>query len=226
MTESPDTSWKARGAITNASWNAFSTIWGIAISFALAPLLIRSLGIDQYGILLLIWSVTGILGVMNFGMGEATLRYVALYFGQNDREGVNRVLGSTLTFYLVICAITVTVLLVGAPLLARTFAIPAEQYDLVSWLLRLSALIFTLGVLSRAYGSIPMALHRYDISSKIALAQSIVRSAGYIGLAVAGFGLLPIVAWDLVALVGTLCAQAIVIRRIAPGVKLFPALAK
>ena len=96
---------RPRGAITNAGWNAFSTLWNITISFLLAPLLIHYLGVAQYGILLLVWSVTGILGIMNFGLGEATLRYVAHYFGDGDLEGVNRVFGATLSFYVVVCAI-------------------------------------------------------------------------------------------------------------------------
>jgi hypothetical protein len=53
----------------------------IAISFVIAPLLIRNMGAAQYGILLLVWSVTGILGVLQFGFGEATFRYVAYYYG-------------------------------------------------------------------------------------------------------------------------------------------------
>ena len=36
------------------------------------------------GIFLLIGSILGLLGVMNFGLGEATLRYVARYYGEGD----------------------------------------------------------------------------------------------------------------------------------------------
>jgi hypothetical protein len=72
---------RPRGAAINAGWNAFSTIWSIAISFIIAPVLIRNMGTAQYGILLLVWSVTGILGVLQFGFGEATFRYVAYHYG-------------------------------------------------------------------------------------------------------------------------------------------------
>lgn len=209
-------------AISNAIWNAFGSFWSIAMGFALAPILIWHLGTNQYGILLIIWSVTGILGVMNFGMGEATLRFAAMYFGKGDLAGVNRVMGLTLTFYLVICAVAVAGLFIGAPQLVRTFDIPTEQAELVGWLLRLSALIFSLGVVSRAYGAIPMALLRYDVSTKIGVVQSVARASGYIVLVMLGFSLAQIVAWDLMILVGTLVVQAIVIRRIAPGVRLSP----
>jgi O-antigen/teichoic acid export membrane protein len=212
------------GALTNAGWNVFSTIWGFAMSFVIASLLIHTIGAAQYGILLLVWSVTGILGVMNFGFGEATLRYAAYHYGEGNISGVNRVMGSTLLFYLVICTIVFVVFFAAAPLLVTFFSIPASDHGLVAWLLRLSALLFSLNLISGVYGNIPLALQRYDIGTKIAVLQSVMRSGGYILLVVFKFGLLPLILWDVVVQIGTLCVQAAVIRRISPGAKLMPAL--
>ncbi len=213
-----------RGAMSNAGWNAFSTLWSIVTSFAIAPVLIHNMGTDNYGILLLVWSVTGILGLVGFGFGEATLRYVAHYFGERDIAGVNRIMGATLTFYLVICIVVCIGLFLAAPLVVGLFNISAGDTDLVGWLLRISALIFSVNAVALAYGSIPMALHRYDISSKIGVIQNVVRSGGYILLAVCKFGILHLVLWDLVMQVGTVFVQARVVRRISPGVKLLPSL--
>src|SRR5687767_9037049 len=89
---------RPRSAMINAGWNAFATFWNISISFVLTPLLIHSLGTANYGVLLLIWSVTGVMGIASCGLGEATLRYVAHYHADGDMAGVNRVFRSTLTF--------------------------------------------------------------------------------------------------------------------------------
>lgn len=214
----------ARGAVANAGWNAFSTMWSIAISFLIAPLLIHNMGTDQYGILLLIWSVTGILGLVGFGFGEATLRYMAMYFGKRDLAGVGRVIGATLTFYAAVCSVVCLVLFAGAPMLAGAFNIPEGERTTVTWLLRLAAVVFAFRVLSLSYGAVPMALHRYDVSSKVSIVQSVVRSAGYIALAIAGFGIGHIVVWDAVVQGGTLLAQIAIARRIAPGVTLMPSM--
>jgi len=213
-----------KGAMTNAGWNAFFTLWGIAVSFLLSPILIQYLGVAQYGILLLIWSITGILGIANFGLGEATLRYVAYHNGDDDLEGVNRVLGSTLTFYAVVCSVISITLFAAAPVFAGFLKIGAGEQDLVSWLLRLSALVFSLGIFSRAIGSIPMALQRYDISSKINIGQSVVRSLGYIILVVAKFGILHLVLWDVVTFAATLVLQVAVVRKLWPGIRPVPSL--
>ena len=211
-----------KGAMTNAGWNAFFTLWSIAVSFLLSPVLIHYLGTAQYGILLLIWSITGILGIASFGLGEATLRYVAYHYGDGDLPGVNRVFGSTLSVYAVVCAAIAAVLFVAAPTVAAFLKIPASEHRLVGWLLRLSAVVFSLGIFSRAFGAIPMALQRYDISSKINIGSSVVRSVGYILLVVSNFGILHLVIWDIATGVCMIAVQVAVIRKLSPGVRLLP----
>jgi len=213
---------RPKGAMTNAGWNGLFTLWSGVISLLLTPLLIHHLGVPQYGILLLIWSITGILGLANFGLGEATLRYVAYHYGDGNLTGVNRVFGSTLSFYAVTCLILSVVLFAFSPILVTLLKIPTEEHQLVGWLLRLSALVFSLGVVSRAFGAIPMALQRYDISSKINIGQSVVRSIGYILLVISKFGLVHLILWDIVTYIGTLCVQVTVIRKLSPGVRLLP----
>jgi O-antigen/teichoic acid export membrane protein len=215
---------RPRGALANAGWNVFATIWGFAMSFIIASLLIHTIGAAQYGILLLVWSVTGILGVMNFGFGEATLRYAAYHYGEGNICGVNRVIGSTLLFYLVICIVVFVGFSAAAPVLVTFFSIPASEHRLVAWLLRLAVLLFSLNLISCVYGNIPLALQRYDIGTKITVLQSLLRSGGYIFLVFFKFGLLPLILWDAVVQIGTLYVQAAVIRRISPGTKLMPAL--
>lgn len=211
-----------KGPLTNAGWNALFTLLSGVISFFVTPLLISHLGVSQYGILLLMWSLTGILGLADFGLGEATLRYVAYHYGDGNFSGVNRVIGSTLSFYVVICAVISTVLFTATPTVAGFLKIPAGEHQLVGRLLRLSALVFSLNLISRAFVVIPMAFQRYDISSKIFMGQSFVRSIGYILLVISNFGILQLVMWDVVVSLVMICVQIAVIWNIAPGIKLLP----
>lgn len=90
---------RPKGIITNALWNSSYVVWTMFISLVLTPVMIRYLGIMEYGILLLVWSVTGIMGTLNFGLGEATLRYIARYHGEHNIEGMNRAFGTTLSVF-------------------------------------------------------------------------------------------------------------------------------
>ena len=212
------------GAMSNAGWNALSTLLSIVTSFVIAPVLIHRMGTDQYGLVLIVWSFTGVLGLMSFGFGEATLRFIAHYFGEGNLAGVNRVMGATLTLYAVICLVVCVGLFAAAPFVVTLFNVSPREHDLLSWLLRLSALVFSFRAISLTYGAVPMALQRYDISCKIGVIQSVVRTGAYIGLAVLGFGILHLIIWDVIIQAVTLMIQAVIARRLAPGIALLPSL--
>jgi O-antigen/teichoic acid export membrane protein len=115
-------------------------------------------------------------------------------------------------------------LFVAAPVAVSWLSIAPEQQDLMAWLLRLSALIFSCGIIARAFGAVPMALQRYDISGRISIAQSVVRAAGYIALVMSGFGILHLVICDLVTQFVVLCVQIGIARAIFPALRAIPVL--
>jgi O-antigen/teichoic acid export membrane protein len=219
--EEPPTQGGGR-TVANAIWNAMGTVSAIAIGIVTAPILIRNLGASDYGLFVLIASITGMLGVMSFGLGEATLRYVAYYHGDQDLEGVNRVLGSTLTFYVSVAALVTAVLGFGAPWIVRLLNVPADQYSLMIQLLWLTAVIFSLGIVIGALAVIPSALQRYDISTKVTASVNIVRTAGFIALVLTGFGLLGLVIWDLAVTVVLLGVWVRIARGLMPGIRVLP----
>jgi O-antigen/teichoic acid export membrane protein len=160
----------------------------------------------------------------NFGVGEATLRFIAHYLSGDDMAGVNRVLGATLTFYVSVCTIVSGLLFVATPVVAQWVKAPADGRYPVEWLLRLAAPLFAFGMLTNAFRSVPMAMHRYDISNKIGLCQSIVRTVGVLAIVVAGMSVLHVVAWEVLVAFVTLAAQAFVARRLLPGIRFLPSM--
>lgn len=208
--------------MANAAWNTFGTICAIVTGFVTAPVLIKHLGASQYGIFLLIGSILGLLGVMNFGLGEATLRYVARYYGQGDQAGVNRVFGSTLSFYVCIAVVVSAVLLLGTPVVVTWLNITPEQYEVVGRLVRIAALVFALGIITSAFAVVPSALQRYDISSRVGIGITAARSCGYIAIPLLGFGLVELLLWELLLGVAALVIRVLVARWLLPSLKLLP----
>jgi O-antigen/teichoic acid export membrane protein len=215
---------KPRSVLSNAGWNAAGTLFNIVLTFLLAPLLIQQLGVDQWGLLLLVWSLSGVLGVANFGLGEASLRFIAHHQAGGDLAGVNRVLGATLTYYVLICALITSVLWVVAPSIAQWVKVPVDGAYPTEWLIRLTAMLFSVGMFANAFRAVPMALHRYDVSNKIGAIQGAARSIGLVLLVLAHLGVLYLVVWEVfVAAVG-LAAQILVARRMLPGLHCLPSM--
>ena len=173
---------------------------------------------------LLVWSITGVLGIANFGLGEATLRYVAHHYADGDLEGVNRVFGATLTFYLLICTLISCILWTITPWLVNLVRVPGEGHYPVDWLIRLTALLFSVGMVSNVFSSISMALRRYDISSKIGTIQAAVRSVGLIVLVLTKVGILYLVVWEVVLASMGLVVQVYIAKRLLPGLRCAPSM--
>src|SRR5699024_6694344 len=76
----------------------------------LTPFIIRNLGDSQYGLYMLIGALVGYIAVLDFGLGNTTVRYVAKYRTEKDKAGEENFLFSTLVIYIVI---SVLVLLIG-----------------------------------------------------------------------------------------------------------------
>src|SRR5262245_48201252 len=121
------TTHRPKGLLTNATWNAGYVVSTMVISFVITPLLLRNLGQSAYGILVLIWSVAGILGTMDLGLTEATLRYVSRYASQGDMTSVNRVFGAVLSLFVVVCGLLLVGMFVGAPAVATWLNTPADD---------------------------------------------------------------------------------------------------
>ena len=78
------------------------------------PFLIRSLGQSEYGVYQLVYSVTAYLMLLDLGIGNAVIRYMAKYRAENNKQKQEEFLGIATLFY---GAIAVIVLIVGAVLL-------------------------------------------------------------------------------------------------------------
>lgn len=96
--------------------------FGIYVSYAsifitnitnliLTPFIVRNLGQSEYGLYMLIGAFIGYIAVLDFGLGNTTIRFVAKYRSENDKEGQENFLA--LTFYIYFF-ISVIVLFIGS----------------------------------------------------------------------------------------------------------------
>ncbi len=80
------------------------------IGLILTPFIIRSLGSSEYGLYTLIGSFVAYLTLMDLGLNNTIVRYVAKYRAESDKEGEIRFLATTMWVYL---AIALTLVIIG-----------------------------------------------------------------------------------------------------------------
>jgi O-antigen/teichoic acid export membrane protein len=75
-------------------WNSLAgtllLLTNIAVSFIMAPFLVRQLGADGYGLWELMLGLVGYMGVLDFGISPAIVRYIALAHGAGDKQAMLR----------------------------------------------------------------------------------------------------------------------------------------
>lgn len=173
-------------------------VWQMVIIFITTPLYIKDLGTAQYGIFILLSSITGLMGLMNFGLGDATLRYVSYYRGRQDHAGIERIIRSTFFIYIVIAIISVILLYLLAPQLIRWLSLETNQdFDQMIEIIQITAFTVGLSFFPSAFKVIPQAFERYDINSIINISISSLQSLGILAILYIQPSLHNLVVWNL-----------------------------
>jgi O-antigen/teichoic acid export membrane protein len=217
---------RPKSIASNAVWSLSLTAWQTVIGFFYTPFLIHYIGPDLYGLFILLMSIAGLLGIMNLGLGEATLRYVAYYNGRNDLTGINRVVGSTLLIYIIVGTFAGLLIFFASPWLVKFIAIPDKLYNLGVKLLKLTAINFSIRLIGGAIEAIPQALQRYDISTKVSIGESIFQVTGTVVIVLTGFGIYEIVLWSVITTLMTRIINYIVAKYLIKEIRIYPSLSR
>ncbi len=93
---------KARTIGKNISFVVLGRIVTMVISFMLFPFIVSHVGKEIYGVYLIVISVTGYFGLLDFGMMSALTKYVSEYHGKKDFNGINKIINASFSFYVAI----------------------------------------------------------------------------------------------------------------------------
>ena len=176
-----------------------------------APVLLRSLGQQQYGTWMLVNSVAATAGGLGGGFGDAATRYVALHRGRGNREGVNRSLFAVLFINCVLGIIAAASVVTLAPfLIDEVFKVgPALHREAIS-AIRIAGLILALRFPAAVFMSATRAYERYRPVVLVTVLSRSTLMIVAVALARNGFGLLSILLTTVIVEVASLAAQAVI----------------
>src|ERR1700757_4146976 len=134
-----------RGGATNATYSVAEYVTQPLLMLAAAPFLVHRLGLDLYGIWMLVSAIAGTFGIFNLGLGDATIKYVSAYRGRSDLSGAIRILRTTLTITTVVGVAAAALIFLAAPLLAeRVFKVEPQFQQVALRAIRLGGLVLFL----------------------------------------------------------------------------------
>ena len=212
--------------MSSAAWNILALVIAAIVGFIAAPIIIRGIGTDNYGLYGIILMIGGFVALQDMGLGEATLMYVAKYYSRNDLEGINRVLGATLSVYCLTGAIGCAIIEIFAAQIVSIFKVAPENIPVAIISLRIAGISFLLTTFCGALQKIPEATQRYDISSKLQMCMTVLRFGSAIILVKLGAGVVGLACVLAGSAIVNIIVYFIIAHHLIPGVHCFPHLKK
>lgn len=182
-----------------------------------APILLKTMGVQQYGTWMLVNSIAATASGLAGGFGDGATKFISMYRGRDDREGVARSLLAALMINSALSFLLVIGLVACAPLLVRhVFQVePLLRHDAIV-AVRISAFVLVLRFAQAIFTSAVRAYERYRPVVLTTVSSRLLIVFLAIILTSKGFGLVAILWATLSVETIALIAQAVLAHIILP----------
>jgi len=158
------------------------------------PFNLSHLGAAEYGLWVLLGSLTVHFSTLELGYGSGLVKFVAQYRAQRDPRALNEI-ASTLFFVFSGLGLVAYAVVIGVAFnLDHLFNITPAQAQTGQWVLLIIGIYLALNFPFSVYGGIISGFQRYDVNSVQAVITSVIVAMVNFGVLKAGYGLVPLVA--------------------------------
>ncbi|MEN9424932.1 MAG: hypothetical protein RL122_2315 [Pseudomonadota bacterium] len=151
----------------NVVFTGIGYLLPLIAALATIPVIVSKLGIDLYGLYIICVSLIGFMTLVDLGIGQTVIKYVAEYEATGRQDKVKPVLGVAFLIYLVIGLGSAVCLYAIAPLLAHGLYASAEKVALAIESLRIAVVPLFFSYVNQFFLNICKAYHRFDFPAII-----------------------------------------------------------
>lgn len=204
--------------VKNSAWTfAELTLFPLLVIIA-TPVFISRLGIELYGLWMLVGLITQSINILNIGVGDTIIRLISQYRAQNRPEEVPRVFMHNFSMALLLCMIAV--LLGGIFYLTGFISLfyRAGNYEFAGMILFLTCVSGGIKFIELAVLSVFKAYERFDINSKLLLLSKNSVVLCNLLMIITGSDLINVLKVTLLVNSLNVVIQLAVLRRFNPGI--------
>ncbi len=204
--------------------SAFFNLLGFGISILymvfLVPLVVRYVGVEEYGLWTLLLALTGYVGLVDLGIGTSFVPYIARYASLGSHDDVNKVILHGLLFYTLFSVLILGIGYFISPWLFALVRIPVPYLESARSLFLVALVGFAFSTIAGVFGSVLNALQRMD-SYNIFLSVVLLGKFGAILIALSlGYGLFGLMMADLIVTAASLAPLLVLTRKHFPRLAL------
>jgi O-antigen/teichoic acid export membrane protein len=205
----------------NTVFSTFDHLWMLLLWAVSTPIFIHSMGKNVFGVWILINSLIGLGGVMSFGFGEATMRFVAHYRARGETDKLRRVVEASALLYAITSLVFSAAIWAGANwIVSNVFSLNGAAAGPAVAGLQLAAVALLVTAFLKTFEAAINGCERFDVTARVSMITRSFIILGNVALALSGFGLAAFLGVALAGLCGQTAALFLIARhRYIPGLR-------
>jgi O-antigen/teichoic acid export membrane protein len=189
-----------RGSAVNAAYSLTEYVTQPVLMIVSAPFLLSRLGVEQYGIWMLVSVLAGTVGIFQIGLGDATVKYVSSYRGRGDSVAVTRIINGILALSVLLGGVASLAIFLAAPFCARhVFKVGAGNISMATISIRIGGLLLWAQCVFAVFSNALKAHEVYGPPVKITAVLKGAITGSAVLLVASGHGVVAIMIATLVA---------------------------
>jgi len=208
-----------KSLLKNSSWNWLLFLINAVITFWMSPFLVHHLGNERYGFWTIIVSLIGYYGLMDIGIRNALVRFVAKFHAEQNFEKLNQVVCTGFAVFCCAAGGTLVASLVLAFSIPGPFSISPGLLDEARLTILVVGFGFALQFPLNALSGILIGLQRYDITARATIAMTVGQSICYVIALSRGYSLVAIALLNSLSGILTLAYMSWRGVRMLPGLR-------
>lgn len=137
----------------------------VVVTFIMTPYTIRKLGLDDYGLWVLVLAIVGYGGLLELGVQTSVIKLVAQKNAANDQDGLQRIVSTAYAFFQMAGLLIACVLILIAYLFVSRMVSYPEQHDVVRLLFVILGINTAICFPSYVLGGVIYGMQRYVAKS-------------------------------------------------------------
>lgn len=191
-----------------------------ATRVALPPLALAHMGLAEYGLWAACFLLVSYVGMAASGFTLVYLRRTALCHAQGDVAAIGRLLSTGMLAMGAVALLLLAALWLALPALLELFGVAEAQRALARWLWLGTLAVFLADMSLGAFGSVLHAIGRVRQEQKVWVFAFLLETALIVGLLLAGWGVLGLLAAFAGRYLFSIAANAVLAWRALPGLRL------
>jgi O-antigen/teichoic acid export membrane protein len=176
---------------------SLSTQWlrflvSVIVGILLLPFVFHRLGDEASGLYVLVFSVTGYYGLLDFGISVSLNRYVARYLARGEMENLNRFVSTAFFTYCILGFAVLATSIAGAAYVNSIFRITPQFHRPAEILFFAVGAAIAIGFPMGVFGGILAGMQRFSILNLFGIGCTLIRAGLVVLVLTHGFGLLAV----------------------------------